>query len=136
MTENERRGRESLKAMERGDVEPIAVQAHPDVVFVNPPYAIEPGIRHGVEGLRTGLWGMLEAFDDLRYEVERVIDLGDRAIALGRGTGRGRGSRYRFDPLPYAFLATLRDGQMIRYGWFAEHAEALAAAGVDEAPSG
>lgn len=79
---------------------------------------------------------MREAFDDLRYEVERVFDLGDRVIALGRWTGRGRGSRYRFDPLPYAFLVPLRDGQMIRYEWFAEHAEALAAAGVDEVPSG
>jgi hypothetical protein len=47
-------------------------------------------------------------------------------------TGRGKGSRYRFDPLPYAFLITLRDGQLIRYEWFNEHAEALAAAGIEQ----
>jgi ketosteroid isomerase-like protein len=75
---------------------------------------------------------MLDAFEELRFESERVIDLGDRVIALGMWTGRGKGSRYRFDPLPFAFLITLRDGQLIRYEWFNEHAEALAAAGIEQ----
>jgi len=132
MTENERRVRESLRAMERGDVEWIAAQAHPDVEFVNPPYALEPGTRLGIEGVRTAFRNMLDAFEELRFESERVVDLGDRVIALGMWTGRGKGSRYRFDPLPYAFLITLRDGQLIRYEWFNEHAEALAAAGIEQ----
>jgi ketosteroid isomerase-like protein len=53
MTENERRVHESLRAMERGDVEWIAAQAHPDVEFINPPYALEPGTRTGIEGVRN-----------------------------------------------------------------------------------
>jgi ketosteroid isomerase-like protein len=132
MTENERRVHESLRAMERGDVEWIAAQAHPDVEFINPPYALEPGTRTGIEGVRNAFRNMLDAFEELRFESERVIDLGDRVIALGMWTGRGKGSRYRFDPLPYAFLITLRDGQLIRYEWFNEHAEALAAAGIEQ----
>ena len=129
-TENETLARESLKAMERGDVEAIAAQAHPDVVFVNPPYALEPGTRRGIEGLRTALRNMLDAFEELRFESERVIDMGDRVVAVGMWTGRGKGSRYRFDPQPFAFLATFRDGQMIRYEWFTGPQEALEAAGV------
>ena len=137
MTSNTDRVRTGLEAMERGDVEPIVAQAHPDVEFVNPPYAIEPGTRHGIEGLRTGMRNMLDAFDDLRFESVQMHDTGDRVVALGMWTGRGRGSRYRFDPMPFAFVVTMRDGQMIRYEWFAEHAEALAAAGIEEeAPSG
>jgi ketosteroid isomerase-like protein len=132
MTENERRVHESLRAMERGDVEWIAAQAHPDVEFINPPYALEPGTRTGIEGVRNAFRNMLDAFEELRFESERVIDLGDRVIALGMWTGRGKGSRYRFDPLPYAFLITLRDGQLISYEWFNEHAEALAAAGIEQ----
>jgi len=132
VTENERRVRDALAAMERGDVEAIAAQAHPDVVFVNPPYALEPGTRRGIEGLRTALRNMLDAFEELRFESERVIDMGDRVVAVGMWTGRGKGSRYRFDPQPFAFLATFRDGKMIRYQWFNEHAEALAAAGIEE----
>jgi ketosteroid isomerase-like protein len=132
MTENERRVREGLASMERGDVEPIVAQAHPDVEFVNPPYALEPGTRRGIEGVRIALRNMLDAFEELRFDTEQVIDLADRVVALGMWTARGRGSRYRFDPQPFAFLVTFRDGQMIRYEWFNEHAEALAAVGIEE----
>jgi ketosteroid isomerase-like protein len=134
MTENERRVRDALAAMERGDLDAIAAQAHPDVEFVNPPYAIEPGTRLGVDGLRAGLGNMLETFEHLRFESLRVIDLGERIVAIGRWAGRGKGSHFQFDGQPYAFLVTLRDGQMVRYEWFADHAEALAAAGVHESP--
>ena len=75
---------------------------------------------------------MLDAFEELRFDSLRVVDLGDRVVALGSWTGTGRESGYRFDPQPFAFLAELRDGRIIRYQWFAEHEEALAAAGVDE----
>jgi ketosteroid isomerase-like protein len=129
-SENEARVRESLKAMEQGDLDAIAAQAHPDVEFVNPPYALEPGTRHGIEGFKTGLSGMLEAFEGLRFESGRVIDLGDRVVALGLWSGRGRGSRYEFEPQPYAFLVTLREGRVIRYEWFADGDEALRAAGI------
>lgn len=131
MSDNAERVELALRAMERGDVDAIAAQAHPEIEFVNPPYAIEPGTRRGVEGFKAGLGNMLEAFEKLRFQSERVIDLGDRIVALGRWTGRGRGSRYEFDPQPYAFLVTLEDGRMIRYEWFADHEEALRAAGVD-----
>jgi ketosteroid isomerase-like protein len=132
MTSNVDRVRRSLLAMEQGDVDAIAAQAHPDVEFVNPPYALEPGTRHGIEGFKTGLSNMLEAFEELRFESQRVVDLGDRVVAVGRWTGRGRGSSYKFEPQPYAFLATLREGQIIRYQWFAEPQEAFAAAGISD----
>ena len=129
-SENEARVRRSLEAMERGDVDAIAAEAHPDVVFVNPPYALEPGIRHGIEGFKAGLKGMLDAFEDLRFESGQVVDLGDRIVATGLWTGRGRGSSYTFDPQPYAFVVTLTDGLLIRYEWFSEPEEALRAAGI------
>ncbi|MGH2980308.1 MAG: nuclear transport factor 2 family protein [Solirubrobacterales bacterium] len=131
MTSNGDRVRRSLEAMERGEIDAVAAEAHPEIEFVNPPYAIEPGTRNGVEGFKTGMRNMLDAFEELRFESLRVIDHGDHVIALGMWTGRGRGSRYRFEPQPFAFVVTLQDGQMIRYEWFAEHAEALRAGEVD-----
>lgn len=131
MSDNADRILRSLQAMERGDVEAVAAQAHPDVVFVNPPYAVEPGIRNGIDGFRAGMHGMLEAFEELRFDSQRIIDLGDRVVALGMWTARGRGSSLRFDPMPYAFVVTMQDDMVIRYEWFAEHDEALRAAGLD-----
>jgi ketosteroid isomerase-like protein len=74
---------------------------------------------------------MLDAFEELRFDSQRVIDLGDRVVGLGMWTGKGKGSGYAFDPQPFAFLVTLEDDKIIRYEWFAEHDEALRAAGLD-----
>ena len=83
-------------------------------------------------GSRQASQNLLDAFEELRFDSERVIDLGDRVVGLGMWTGRGKGSGYEFDPQPYAFLVTLdEDGRMIRYEWFAEHDEALRAAGLE-----
>ena len=131
MSENTERVVESLRAMERGDLDAVAENAHPDIEFVNPANALEPGTRHGIEGFKTGLRNLLDAFDELRFESERVIDLGDRVVALGTWTGRGRGSSYAFEPMPYAFIVTQKDGLTIRYEWFSEHEDALRAAGLD-----
>ena len=131
MNENELRVQMALQALERRDVDALLVDAHPEIVFVNPPYAIEPGTRHGLDGFKTGIQNLLDAFEELRFDSERVIDLGDRVVGLGMWTGRGKGSGYEFDPQPYAFIVTLdEEGRMIRYEWFAEHDEALRAAGA------
>jgi ketosteroid isomerase-like protein len=132
MNENELRVHTALQALERRDVDALLVDAHPEILFVNPPYAIEPGTRHGLDGFKTGIQNLLDAFEELSFDSERVIDLGDRVVGLGMWTGRGKGSGYEFDPLPYAFIVTLdEEGRMIRYEWFAEHDEALRAAGLD-----
>ena len=130
-SENERRLQEGLSAMERGDIEPILAFSDPEVEFVNPPTAVEPGTRHGIEGLGVGLHGMLDVFEELRFDTEDVIDLGDRLVATGVFRGRGKSSGYQFDPVPFGFIAWLRDGLMIRFEWFAGPEEARRAAGLD-----
>ena len=122
---------EGFRAMERGDVEWIVALADPDVEFVNPDHALESGTRHGPDGLRAGMAAMLEAFEDLRFEHDRIVEVGDRVAATGTFTGRGRGSG---DALRAAAVRR-RDHaarrQAGRYEWFAEAEEALRAAGVE-----
>lgn len=130
-TGNEARVRKALEAMRQGDLDAIVALSEPDVEFVNPATALEPGTRYGRDGLRIGLGGMLEAFEDMRFEAERIVDLGDRVLATGTFSGRGRGSGYQFDPQPFCFLVTLRGEKMIRFEWFAEPEEAFAAADID-----
>ena len=45
MNENELRVQMALQALERRDVDALLVDAHPEIVFGNPPYALEPGTR-------------------------------------------------------------------------------------------
>jgi ketosteroid isomerase-like protein len=129
MSANEKRVRDALAAMERGDVDAIVAVSDPDVEFVNPPTAVEPGTRRGHDGLRLGLGGMLEVFDDLRIEPHRIDDLGDRVVVTGRFSGRGRASGVKFDPQPFGFVVTLRGDRMIRYEWFASPEEARQSVG-------
>jgi ketosteroid isomerase-like protein len=136
VTSNAERMLGALRALERGDVDALAAEAHPDVLFVNPPYAIEPGVRHGVDGFKSAIQNMLDAFEELRFDSERVIDLGDAVVGLGTWTARGRGSQLTFEPQPYAFLVRLEDGLVIRYEWFNEHEQALRAAGIEEESAG
>ena len=116
--------------MERGDVEAIVALAHPDVEFVNPDSALEPGTRHGLDGLRVGMTAMLEAFEDLHFDYERIVDMDDRVVALGTFRGRGRGSGVELGDAPFAIVVTQRDGKLVRYEWFASPEDALRAAGV------
>ncbi len=121
---------EGLRAMERGDLDAIVAMADPEVEFINPEHALEPGTRHGHDGLRAGLGAMLEVFEDLRFEPERVVENGDHVVAFGNFWARGRGSGMEVGPTTFAVLATLRDGKMVRYEWFIEAEEALRAAGI------
>jgi ketosteroid isomerase-like protein len=119
---------EGFSAMERGDLDTIAALADQDVVFVNPAYALEPGTRHGPEGLRAGLGAMLDVFEDLRFTYERVLELGDRVLVAGTFTGRGKGSGMVFDPAAFAVLLTMRGDRLVRFEWFSDAAEAEQAA--------
>jgi ketosteroid isomerase-like protein len=121
---------QGFRAMERGDVEAIVALAHPDVEFVNPDTALEPGTRHGPDGLRRGMAGMLEAFEGLRFEYDRIVDVDRHVVAIGTFRGRGRGSGAEFAPVPFALVVTLRDGKLVRFEWFASPDDALRAAGV------
>ena len=121
---------EGFRAMERGDVEWIVALADPDVEFVNPDHALESGTRYGPDGLRVGMHGILDAFEDLRFTHDRTEEVGDRVVATGTFAARGRGSGIAFGPMPFAVVTTQRDGKLIRYEWFAEPEEALRAVGL------
>jgi ketosteroid isomerase-like protein len=112
--------------MERGDVETLVAGAAENVEYVNPDYALEPGTRHGPDGTRIALRNMLEAFDDLRWDIESLEERGDRVIATGTFTGRGKASGVAFDPQPFGVVVTFRDDEVIRFEWFNRPDEALA----------
>jgi ketosteroid isomerase-like protein len=129
-SDNVERLLEGFRAMERGDVEAIVALAHPDVEFVNPDSALEPGTRRGPDGLRIGIAALLEVFEDLRFDHERIIDREDRVVAIGSFRGRGKGSGLGFGPAPFAIVVTLRETRVVRYEWFSSPEDALRAAGA------
>jgi ketosteroid isomerase-like protein len=83
----------------------------------------------GHDGVRTWLRSWYEAFEDVRYEVEELIDAGEQVVVVVGQRARGRASGV--DVLMSLFgVWTLRDGKVVRVVWFQDREEALEAAGL------
>ena len=102
-----------------------------DVEYVNPGYAVEPGIRYG----RRSFAVVRETYGDFKLEPVRFIDAGeDEVVVLAYYTGSGAGSGVPVSG-EQGYIWTVRDRKAVRFRWFASHREALEAAGLsaDEA---
>jgi ketosteroid isomerase-like protein len=97
-----------------------------DIEYVNPPDAVEPGIRRG----RKAFAGIRDAYDDVRLEPTEFIDAGDDVVVVladvqVRGRGSGMEIQWR-----HGYVWTVRDAQAVRFQWFNKPDEALVAAGI------
>src|SRR5688572_885906 len=100
----------------------------PDVEYVNPSYAVEPGTRQG----RKSFSMVRDTYEDFSIRTERFIDAGgDDVVVLASYTGSGRGSGV---PVAgeHGYVWTIREGLAVRFRWFQSHREALEAAGLSD----
>ena len=103
----------------------------PDVEWVNPPEAVETGVRQGAEAFDAATRSVGESFADVRLAIDEFIDAGDHVLAVGALHARGRASG--IDSVrPQAYLWTLRDAQAVRFQWFNDLDAARAAAGLGD----
>ena len=72
-----------------------------------------------------------ESWEELRWEVAEIRDLGTRVIALGHIRGQGRDSGAAIDARG-AWVADLRDGLITRFQTYSDRADALDAVGLRE----
>jgi ketosteroid isomerase-like protein len=94
--------------------------------YVNPPNAVEAGVRFG----RDSLAAIREVYPDFRFEPERFVDAGDEVVVIGVARGRsasGLEAQWR-----QGYVWTVRDRRAIRFRWFNDPAEALEAVGLTE----
>ena len=99
---------------------------HPDVEYVNPPDAVEPGVRRG----RKSFAAIRGSYDDVVVEPTEVVDApGDDVIVVARVTARGRGSGFPVE-WTHGYVWTVSDGVAVRFRWFNRAADAYAAVGL------
>ena len=94
-----------------GDPEELMKLATPDVEYVNPPYAVEPGVRRGLAAVARAM----RAF-------------GDVVVAAVSWYVRGRGSERELVNKE-AHTWTLREGRIARFEWGQDLEKALEVAG-------
>jgi ketosteroid isomerase-like protein len=103
----------------------------PEIEYVNPAGAVEPGTRRGLAGFKRAVDKVFEGWETWEMEAERFRAVGDQVAVVVRYRARGRGSGVEVEGRESA-LWTLRDGKVARYAWFHEPADALEAAGLSE----
>ena len=133
---------ENVKAVQRAfeawnadDLDACLAELDPEVEW-HP--SIEPALEGGETSFR-GFDGARKAWDDYRggawerltIQIQEIRDLGESVLVLGHIdlTGRTTGMEFREE---VGSLMTFRGGKILRSQDFRSHAEALAAAGLEE----
>ena len=90
-------------------------------------------VFRGHDGVRTYWRRWLQAWDDLEFEVQAVLDAGDDVVALIHNQRqRGRHSGITTESPPYALVFTIRHGKVTRWRSYPEQEQALEAVGLRE----
>lgn len=121
-----------VAAWNRRDSDAILTFADPDIEYVNPPSAVEPGTRRGHDEVAKVFQTQWEGLADAVQVIDRIHDRGEEIITEGRVSRGMPGSDARVDNR--ALIAwTIREGTIIRMqvlGAGSEFDDAREAAGL------
>ena len=125
--------RQVMDAEARGDLESIFALYDEDIEWdvsrAGGPAAGQIGILRGHDGVRTWLRTWYEGFEKVTYEIDELIDAGERVFVVMTMRGRGRESGVDVHTVLYGAW-TMRDRKVAGVVWFQDRGEALEAAGL------
>jgi ketosteroid isomerase-like protein len=113
------------------DPEELLKLAIAEIEYVNPPYAVEPGVRRGLVAVAQAMRRFAEPWDESHHELRELYDCGDLVVAAVSWHIRGRGSS-RDIVNEEAHTWTLREGRIACFEWGQDLGKALEAAGLRE----
>ena len=111
------------------DPEWLLELATPDIEYVNPPEAVEPGVRRGPVEVVRAMRAFGEVWERSRHELHQLFDCGDIVVAGVSWYTRSRGSESDLVQAE-AHSWSLRNGRIARFEWGRDLGAALEAAGL------
>ena len=117
-----------------GGLETARAALHPDVEWHEPPDQPDQpddDVHRGHAGTEDSIRNWTGAWEDWRYELVELIDLGERVLSVGRQSGRGKGSQVEVSSDLF-HLWTLRDGKVVEARLFMHRDQAFEAAGLSD----
>jgi ketosteroid isomerase-like protein len=104
--------------------------ATPDIEYVNPPDAVEPGTRRGPDNVVAAMRGFSEVWRESRHELHELFDGGNVVVAAVSWYTLSTGSESELVQ-EEAHTWTLREGRIARFEWGRDLSGALRAAGLN-----
>jgi ketosteroid isomerase-like protein len=102
---------------------------HPDVEVHSGPELPDPQVYRNHQGFLDNIREWSEVFEELRYEPEEFVEVGDRLLVIVLVSGRGRESGAGFEQRQ-AHVWTIREGKAVRLDFYLDRAEAETAVGL------
>ena len=110
-----------------GVIADLEALLHPDVEYVNPPDAVEPGTRRGIAGWRTAVASTLEGLGSTpTFEIEEFVARGDLVFSRVSIRTGGTASGVEVAGPTIATVWTVREGLVRRFEWHWDPAVARA----------
>jgi ketosteroid isomerase-like protein len=119
--------RQALDAFNSGMEDWIAFYDS-EATLHDPPNWIEHTVHSGHHGIRRAVSLWTDNFSEFGWDIERLIDLDDRVVALLEQRGRIKGAEGWVEQ-PVGFVYDLRDTKIVRLAIYLSWAEALDAVG-------
>jgi hypothetical protein len=125
--------RRVCKAFAEGDPDTVFALVAPEIEwdFSHADTWLEEQVYRGYDAITEFFGKWVGEWEDYRFELEDVIDAGDKAVAIVRDEGRGKSSGIRLERR-HAEVWTFRDGKVVRIEPFDEKTKALEAVGLSE----
>ena len=124
-TENLEITRRAFKAFNEDGVEGLIPFIHPEFEATTPPnLASEPDTYRGHDGVRRWFDSFYEVMDDIRWEADEFIEVGEIVVVPFTLRARGKSTGLDFGQ-PAVQVWQFRDGLAIRLELFPERGEAL-----------
>jgi ketosteroid isomerase-like protein len=121
-------------ALAQCDLDAVRGLVTDDVEFRNPQYAIEGGVRKGVDAFLEVVVRLHDSFEYVDIKPGMVERHGDQLLVEFRARVRGRESGATVDDTQ-GHLWEVRDGRVLRLSWFRTVEEARAALESSEPPA-
>jgi ketosteroid isomerase-like protein len=125
----EQRIRTGYAAFMRGDLDAALATFVPDATFTNPDYAVETGVRVGLDDVRRGFQALYDEFDYSSLELEQIVEGPDGILVVAHVEGRGRASGAPLD-VRFFHVFRMRGAEVVDFAWFTSLDEGRGAIGL------
>jgi ketosteroid isomerase-like protein len=123
--------RRAYEAVARKDLAAASLYVHPEIEFHT--YAESPaaGVYRGRDAVRRYNEDLFEQFESVRFEIEEIVDAGERVVVVSTQHAVPKGGRQEID-VRITEVWTVRDDLLAERHSYSTRAEALEAAGLSE----